>query len=80
MIPNQNLVPTEDIRFAKDLRSKAILNIDTAGYEAFKNERQRVLRQQQLEQQVSGLQQDMSDIKQLLQQLLNGRTNGDRNI
>jgi hypothetical protein len=80
MIPNQTLVPTEDRRYVKDLRSKAILNIDTASYESFKNERQRVLRQQQLEQQVSNLQQDMSDIKQLLQQLLNGRTNGDRNI
>jgi hypothetical protein len=80
MIPNQTLVPTEDVRFAKDLRSKAILNIDTAGYESFKIERQRVLRQQQLEQQVSNLQQDVGDIKQLLQQLINGRTNGDRNI
>ena len=77
---NQTLIPTEDVRFAKDVRSKAILNIDMASYESFKSERQRVLRQQQLEQQVSSLQQDMSDIKQLLQQLLNGRTNGDRNI
>lgn len=80
MIYNQTLVPTEDVRYAKDLRSHAVLNIDTASYESFKMERQRILRHQQLEQQVSFMQQDMNEIKQLLQQLLNGKTNGESNI
>jgi hypothetical protein len=73
-------VPTEDRRFVRDLRSNTILNIDTEGYEVFKQERSRLLRQQQLEKQVLSLQQDMSDIKQLLQQLINGRTDGKSNI
>lgn len=77
---NKHHVPTEDKRYVKDLRSGALLNIDTTGYESYKQERQRLLRQQLLEDQVKSLQQDMGDIKHLLQQLLNGKTNGESNI
>jgi len=80
MKKNNFHVPTEDRRFVRDLRSNTILNIDTEGYEVFKQERSRLLRQQQLEKQVLSLQQDMSDIKQLLQQLINGKTDGKSNI
>ena len=73
-------VRTEDRNFVKDMRSGAVLNIDTEGYQAFKRERSRLLRQQELEEQVSSLQQDIGDIKQLLQQLINGKTNGNSSI
>lgn len=74
------IVPTEDNRYAKDLRSNAFLNIDDTGYRSYMQERQRIIRQQQLEKQVASMQQDMDDIKQLLRQLINGNTNGKSNI
>ena len=77
---NSVFVRTEDKSFVKDMRSGAVLNIDTDGYQAFKRERERLLRQQELEEQVSDLHRDISDIKQLLQQLINGKTNGESNI
>lgn len=80
MIQNKRFVATEDKRFVKDLHTNAFLNIDTAEYNVFKQERERAMRQQQLEKQVVTLQQDLTDIKQLLQQLINGRTDGKSNI
>ena len=80
MMQRRRLLPTDDKSFVKDSYSTACLNIDTAGYKAYKQERERILRQNQLEHQVTNLQQDMGEIKQLLQQLLNGRTNGESNI
>jgi hypothetical protein len=77
---NKRHIPTEDKQFVKDLRSGAFLNIDTTGYESYKRERERLLRQQQLENKVTDLQRDMEDIKQLLRQLINGNTNGKSNI
>lgn len=77
---NKHHVPTEDKRFVKDLRSGAFLNIDNTGYESYKRERERLLRQQQLEDKVTNLQQDMDDIKHLLRKLINGKTNGESNI
>lgn len=77
---NSFLVPTEDKKFAKDLRSNAFLNIDEAGYKTFLQERNRIMRQQQLEKQVAAMQQDMDEIKNLLRKLINGKTNGETNI
>lgn len=73
------IVKTDDKRFVKDLYTNAVINIDKEGYQSFMSNRQRVLRQQQLEKQVQNLQQDIGDIKQLLQQLLNGKTDGKSN-
>jgi hypothetical protein len=70
------LQKTEDARFARDKHSTAILNIDKAGYQQFKMERDRALQLQHAVEQVSVLQSEMRDIKQLLQQLVNGKTNG----
>lgn len=67
---------TDDPNFVKDPTSKAILNIDKAGYERFKQERAFVLRQQQLETTVNDLQKDVKEFKDLLKQLINGNTNG----
>lgn len=74
------IVPTEDQRYAKDLRSNAFLNIDGVGYQSYMQERRRILRQEQLEKQVANVQQDIDEIKQLLRQLINGNTNGKSNI
>jgi hypothetical protein len=73
------IVKTDDKRFVKDLYTNAVINIDKEGYQSFMSNRQRVLRQQQLEKQVQNLQQDIGDIKQLLQQLINGKTDGKSN-
>lgn len=72
--------PTEDKRFVRDKRSKAILNIDQAGYEAFKQARDTTLKQQKLEQTVAKLEDDITDIKRMLQLLISGNGNGKSSI
>lgn len=72
----RKLLGTDDPNFVKDPVSKAILNIDKAGYDRFKNERAFHLRQQQLETTVNDLQKDVKEFKDLLKQLINGNTNG----
>lgn len=74
------IIKTEDPNFVRDKRSTAILNIDKAGYTQFKMERERALQAQRTAQEVATLQQDMNEIKQLLQQLINGKTNGTSDI
>lgn len=66
-------IKTEDPNYVRDERSSAIINIDKAGYQKFKLEREKAMQVQQLTQQVHSLQSDMQDIKQLLQQLINGK-------
>jgi len=72
----RQMLSTDDPRFVKDPSSKAILNIDNAGYERFKSERAFALKQQQLEETVYDLQKDVKEFKDLLKQLINGNTNG----
>ena len=72
----RQVLGTDDPHFVKDPTSKAILNIDNAGYERFKSERAFVLKQQQLEETVHTLQQDVKEFKDLLKQLINRNTNG----
>jgi uncharacterized protein YlbG (UPF0298 family) len=67
---------TQDSRFVRDRRSTAILNIDKQGYAHYLKEREKHLQLYKAVDQVQSLQQEMSDIKQMLQQLLNGKTNG----
>ena len=74
------LIKTEDPSFVRDKRSTAILNTDKAGYTQFRMERERVLQMQRTAQEVATLQQDMKEIKQLLQLLINGKTNGTSDI
>ena len=71
---------TDDPNYAKDPSSQAILNIDNAGYERFKNERSFLLKQQKLEETVVSIQKDLKEFKDLLKQLINGNTNGKTNI
>jgi hypothetical protein len=71
-----NLLKTDDYRYVRDSRSTAILNIDKQGYAQYLKEREKHLQLYKAVDQVQGLQREMSDIKQMLQQLLNGKTNG----
>ncbi len=56
--------------------SSAVLNIDTASFNRYKEERSRIFKLDALANEVQSLQKDMGDIKMLLQQLVNGKTNG----
>lgn len=64
---------TDDPGFVREPRTTAIINIDTKGFKRFKEERAQILKTQQLAKDVASLQSDMKDIKQLLQQLVNGK-------
>ena len=66
-------IKTDDPNFIRDKRNSAVINIDKAGYQRFKLEREKALQAQQLQQQVADMQSEMRDIKQMLQQLLNGK-------
>jgi len=62
--------------YERDPCSSAILNTDTAAFNRYKEERARLIKMELLARDVQSLQTDMSDIKTLLQQLVNGKTNG----
>lgn len=68
-------VKTEDPFFVRDPSSTALLNIDNIGYKQYLEERERIKQVQLLAQDVSNLKSDIGDIKQLLQQIVNGKTN-----
>ena len=69
-------VKTEDPSFVRDPSSTAILNIDKVAYRRFREERERLLEIQRTIAGVQTLRGEMSQIKQLLLQLVNGKTNG----
>lgn len=67
---------TEHPEYAREKDSSAILNIDTPSFVRYKDERARIMRIDQLANEVQSIKNDMDDIKKLLQQLLDGKTNG----
>lgn len=67
---------TEQPKYARQSGSSAVLNIDTASFNRYKEERSRIFKIDALANEVQSLQRDMGDIKMLLQQLVNGKTNG----
>lgn len=69
------LVKTDDAQFARDMTTSAVLNIDTAAYRHFQQEREQALRVQQVTREVGELRNELGEIKQLLAKLVNGRTN-----
>jgi len=73
------LEKTDDERFVRDMHSTAVLNKDRDAYNRFLLERQQHLQQQQIAADVENLRGELSEIKQLLKQLLNGNTHGTRN-
>lgn len=62
--------------FIRSQDSSAVLNIDSDEYKKFKQERQRIFKMDDIANEVQTLQKDMSEIKTLLQQLVNGKPNG----
>lgn len=67
---------TEDPAFIKDRVTGAVINRDVKSFNKFKEERNRILEQQRLANEVNQLKSDVTEIKQLLLQLVNGKTNG----
>ena len=65
--------PLQNNNLIRQTSSKAVINIDTDEYNRYKAERDRTLRINQVAKDVDQLQKDMSDIKMLLQQLVNGK-------
>jgi len=60
-------------KFIRQPGSRAVINTDNDEYKRFKAEREKILQLNQVSQEVQQLQKDMSDIKMLLQQLVNGK-------
>ena len=69
------LVRTDDRQFMRDRSSSAVLNIDTASYQQYKKDREATLESQRLAAEVKNLKQDITTIKMLLEQLVNGKSN-----
>lgn len=75
---NPNYVNTNFSGYVKDEtsgRSKAVLNIDSAGLEAYKAQREKNKKLRNLAGEVDSLKGDMQEIKNLLLQVL-GKNNG----
>lgn len=66
----------EDPLLKRDPTSSALLNMDMDGYQRHIKEREAFMKMQDLANQVQTLNTDITDIKQMLQQLLNGKLNG----
>ena len=73
---NRGLIKTEDPSLLRDPRNGAIINNDMAAYKAFLSEREKGMRIESVAKEIQELQDDVSQIKRMLQQLLNGKTNG----
>ena len=78
---SDNLVQVENTSFVRDIHSKAILNTDKAGLNDYLMKREIAKKQQdeqvQTKDRLNKIENDMSDIKNLLVQLVNtGKLNG----
>ena len=76
-----NLVQVENTSFVRDIHSKAILNTDRVGLHNYHVQKELHKKEQNEKQQASNrltkLEEDMSEIKNLLVQLVNtGKLNG----
>ena len=71
---SQNLVQVEDTSFVRDIHSKAILNTDRTGLQNYYVQRDLYKKEQNEKQQASNrltkLEEDMSEIKTMLRQLV----------
>lgn len=67
------MIVEQDGKYIRDARSNALINIDKTGYDKFKLEREKALHVQRLTQQVQTLQNEMQVMKQMLQQLIDGK-------
>jgi hypothetical protein len=64
------IAKTDDPRYIRDDTSQALLNTDKVEYEKFVKDRAQALEIQRLSKQVASMQDDFSQIKSLLQQLV----------
>jgi hypothetical protein len=62
--------------YKRDVRTNAVLNTDAAAYENYKIKRDASLKQKHLEQQVTDLRNEMTEIKDLLKLLIQRDNNG----
>lgn len=67
---------SEDPLLKRDPTSSALLNMDMDEYQRHIKEREAFIKMRDLANQVQTLNTDITDIKQILQQLLNGKLNG----
>ena len=70
------MLPSDDPLLKRDPTSSALLNMNMDEYQRHIKEREAFLKMQNLANQVQTLNTDITDIKQMLQQLLNGKLNG----
>ena len=70
-----NRVATEEKNLVRDTNSRAVINTDRTAYSMYKAKREQDKHAKDLVQDVSNLQQDMHEIKQMLHSLIRG-TNG----
>ena len=76
---NLNLQNTELENFKRDVSTNALINTDVTGYENYKLKRDSILKQRNLEDKVNNLQNEMTEIKDLLKLLIQRDNNGDTN-
>jgi hypothetical protein len=65
------IVKTEDANFVRDVDTSAIINTNASAYHQYKMQRGQLRTVDTLQKEVDGLRTDISEIKQLLGQLVN---------
>ena len=73
------LKKTEDVNFMKDLDSGAVINTNIAAYKMHKLQRETEQSSTSIKTEVENLKQDMSDIKKMLEILIQRDSNGTNN-
>ena len=69
------LIKTNDPNFMRDENNAALINTNKIAYDLYKQQRNNALSNQALKAEVDSLQHDLSDIKQLLGQLVQNVSN-----
>ena len=64
------LQKTDDGNFMKDTASNGVINTNATAYKLYKQQRDQSIANRNLQQEVTELKSDISDIKQLLGQLI----------
>lgn len=69
-------IKTDDPNLVRDITSGAIINMDDSYYKQILASRQHAKQTQDVCNRMSEIESELSEIKSLLQQIVNGRTNG----